>query len=1031
MKKIALILIVKFFAYTLFAQQYYFNNFGVKEGLIQSNTTCGLQDKNAYLWLGTEGGLSKFNGINFTNFTKDDGLVESNITTLFEDKKGVIWIGHANGGISYIKSNKVYAFSDTILKHSIANFTEDALGNIWASTLGNGAFQFHPDSNLNALSKYNQYLGKQGLGDYIFQVYNDADNKLYFVTDVGIKSWSESKKTFEFERIDGLPGFQITYILKDIDRNLWIGTYQGGIFKYNETTKSLKKYTTADGLASNWISSIAQTSTKDIWIGTWGGGISKISNEKVTSYKIINGLQDAKIRFLFEDREKNIIIGTNEHGFSIYNGERFTIYNEKTGLNNDQIWAVASYNRKVFVGHNAGVDIIEDNKYRTLSNFNYPVRSLVTYKNKLFIATWGYGVHQYTIDSGKLIEISAINSKISNFVNHLSLMDNQFLWISTIKGILKYNIITGETQSYPGIIGKVELDVASTKPIDKNKLILGTRKNGLIFYDGNHFKPLAEHEISASPTSIEVENDIVYIGTEGTGVFVFQNNKLIDKINIKNNNLSSDFITGVKSRNNNLYITSNKGLSIYNLSTKHIKNYTELDGFTPIECKLNALHFNNDNLFIGTVAGLVNYAPQFDKANNVPAKIVLSQIKLNLNDTILSSGIELPYKYNTLQFNFDAICLTNNLNLKYEIMLEGWDNWHEVENLAINYSNLPEGNYSLKIKATNNDGLWSPQPYIFDFKIHPPFWRTWWFYLLCIAILILSIRTFIKFREKQLQKEKRILARKVKERTEEVVLKSNELEKALNHIQSSIVYAQRIQQAILPSEEYIKNTFPNSFVYFKPRDIVSGDFYWMEKSGDEVLFAAIDCTGHGVPGAFVSMVGHNLLNQSVRKHKLTQPSLILDDLHLEVQRTLQAHDTSSVKDGMDLALCNYNAKTKMLQYAGAHNALYLIRNNELIEYKADRFAIGYKGASEGVLFKNIEIPTQEGDVIYIFSDGFVDQFGGEKGRKYMSKRFKHYLLDHYTLPFDAQKENLDIELNNWMTVGYKQIDDILIWGIRF
>lgn len=1036
MNKVIALISLCLLSVTSFTQQYYFNNYSVKEGLLQSNVTCGIQSENGYLWLGTEGGLSKYDGVNFKNFTKEDGLAESNITAIFEDANGLIWIGHQNGGITHINPNngKLSIFSDTSIVKTISSISQDLKGNIWIATLGAGAFRFKDAGNNIHSSVYSKFLGKEGLGDYIFQIYNDKEGKIWFVSDVGIKSLTKGSNDFEFEKIKGLPSYQVTSICKDIDRNLWIGTYQGGVFKYNETTKNIKRFTTGDDLASNWISSIIQSKDKSMWIGTWGGGISQIQNSDIKTFKYHNGLQDEKIRFLLEDRESNIIIGTNEHGFSIYSGERFEIFNEETGLINNQIWSIEKVNKEIFIGHNNGVDVLENKETYSVPNFKYPVRALCSQGNNLWIGTWGNGVFKMNIKSKNISAASKLNSSISANVNNISADKNGDLWVSTIKGITKYNVNTKQITSFPGIIGKVQLDVTRSFPYHENKLLLGTRKNGLVFFDGYKFIRILENEIYTSPSSSVYDevNNVFYVGTEGGGVLILKDNKIINKIQSKNG-LVSNYILGVELdiKNNRLWISSNKGLSSYNLKTSDIRNYSDFDGYGPIEGKLNSVKNTGTELLVGTVGGMVKLNYSKDLINTTPPVINISKIRLNNEDTLLANNVELSYKYNSLKFYFDAICLTNSSEIKYKVTLKGWDDWHEIEIPQVNYSNLPEGEYTLLIRASNNDDVWNEEPLSFTFLINPPFWRTWWFYCLCGIILVLLIAAFIKIRERQLKQEKEVLALKVEERTAEVVEKSKELEHALGHIQASIIYAQRIQQAILPTDTSIKKYFPESFVFFKPRDVVSGDFYWLEKSGDEILFSAIDCTGHGVPGAFVSMVGHNLLNQSVRKHGLTKPSDILDDLHNEVKNTLQSNNDASVKDGMDLALCSFNPKTMKLQYAGAHNQLYLIRNGELVEYKASRFAIGFKGRHEGKPFDNNMIDIIKGDVIYIFTDGFIDQFGGEQGKKYMSKRFKRYLLEACNTPFNTQKEDIDSELNTWMKDGYKQIDDILVWGIKF
>ena len=258
-----------------------------------------------------------------------------------------------------------------------------------------------------------------------------------------------------------------------------------------------------------------------------------------------------------------------------------------------------------------------------------------------------------------------------------------------------------------------------------------------------------------------------------------------------------------------------------------------------------------------------------------------------------------------------------------------------------------------------------------------------------------------------------------------------------DEIKASINYAKRIQQAILPSKDLIKTNLPQSFIYYRPKDIVAGDFYWMhllpqpngwDVDGDVVLFAAADCTGHGVPGAMVSVVCNNALNQSVKEFGITQPNLILEKSRDLVIETFAESD-ESVQDGMDVAICALNTKTNELQYAGANNPLWIIRNNgtEVEEIKADKQPIGKCDLMNP--FTNHNTNLNKGDTIYIFSDGYADQFGGEKGKKFKSKPFKNLLLSLNNIPIEEQKEALNKHFEEWKG-DLEQIDDVCIIGIK-
>ncbi len=320
--------------------------------------------------------------------------------------------------------------------------------------------------------------------------------------------------------------------------------------------------------------------------------------------------------------------------------------------------------------------------------------------------------------------------------------------------------------------------------------------------------------------------------------------------------------------------------------------------------------------------------------------------------------------------------------------------------------------------------------------------RTQWVIIagfsLVLILTILVIRAY-----SQIRKTNTLLARK----NLEIERKNKEIEEKNKQITDSIIYAQRIQWAILPHEEKISDILPSSFVFYEPKDIVSGDFYWIEERKELKFFAAVDCTGHGVPGAFVSIVGNDGLNRALREYKLMDTDRIMSRLNGIVSETFQQSVHSDVKDGMDMALCALDTNSMTLQYSGARNPLYLVRKqassllvndqeNEpvveengysLFEVKADR--LGIEPREEMPEFTRHTIQVKPQDLVYVFSDGFADQFGGDKEKKYNYKRLKQKLLSLASLDPREQKQALVAELNRWKG-DIEQIDDILIMGVR-
>lgn len=399
-------------------------------------------------------------------------------------------------------------------------------------------------------------------------------------------------------------------------------------------------------------------------------------------------------------------------------------------------------------------------------------------------------------------------------------------------------------------------------------------------------------------------------------------------------------------------------------------------------------------------------------------------------------------------------------------------------------TDLQDGLNAISIRAINKDGVESLQEQYVNISVMLPFWKKNWFYLtIVLLILLLSFigyRTVISIKnnrskelEDELQKgledlEKRshlqvLKAERLKQLNELITSQKGELEKKNTQIESqkyelsltnqqikkqkdlleetssklksSINYAKRIQNALMSTEIEIKNAFDNSFVYFQPRDVVSGDFFWFSKAENEKgealqILAAVDCTGHGVPGAIVSVVGMNILNNITKLKKIYDPGQILTEMNLDIISDLR-QDETQVNDGMDMSIITYNTHTRQLYFAGAKNPLMYVEDNELIRIKGDKYAIGGQQRGRDRDFETHKLDLTDGKVrsFYLFSDGYSDQFGGEKGFKYLTKNFKDLLVDIHDKDVLDQKTILHEELERWKD-GYSQTDDILVIGLK-
>lgn len=285
---------------------------------------------------------------------------------------------------------------------------------------------------------------------------------------------------------------------------------------------------------------------------------------------------------------------------------------------------------------------------------------------------------------------------------------------------------------------------------------------------------------------------------------------------------------------------------------------------------------------------------------------------------------------------------------------------------------------------------------------------------------ILQTRTLVKTRK---------LLREKEQAFELIELQRVEWELKDKDITDSLIYAQRIQEALLPSETYFRKHFEDSFILFKPKNIVSGDFYWIGEKGEKVFVVAADCTGHGVPGALMSMIGLRLIEKTINEDNIEIPSKILAVMSKGLEKTFSREKNigTIIRDGMDIGLCVIDRQRRNVEYAGAFFPLYLIRDGSLVEITADKIIIGMN--PEGVPYKDHEIELLNEDIFYIFSDGYVDQFGGSENKKFMYRRFRYLLLTIHKFPVNDQKSILEENIKTWMGTN-EQVDDMMVIGFR-
>ncbi len=1061
-----------------FAQKYHFDAYSVKEGLSQSSVYAIKQDNHGFVWIGTASGLSKFNGKDFVNFTSEDGIAEGAVKSIYIDKKLTIWTGHTDGGVSRVTPSKKQIVLN--IGADITSFAEDNDGNLWVTSFKSGAVKITNPYNNNVDSiKFKQYKGQEGLSDIVFQVIKLADGTICFVTDVGVKYYNAQKDEFANYIVPGMSSyFQIICMYELTNGDLWFGTYNGGAYEFIKSENKIKIYDVRDGLAHNWVTSIYEDSKHNIWLGTWGGGVTEISSNKtLLTISPDKGLIDDKIRCIEGDREGNILFGTKENGMLLYKGQQFIAYTKDEGLLDNQVWAILKdHNNLTWIGTNKGISLIKDQKI--IKNYNennglffQEVRYIKQDKSRnIWIGTWGGGVMQYNSRADKFEVNFRINSFMSQpLITAMEVDKSNNLWIGTTDGLVYYEInnqLADRLSQNNGLAGN---DITAVFADSKNNIWVGARGKGITKISGANIKKI-ELNLKFTPTCIDEDHKgNILIGTEGNGILIFDGKNISKEITVKDG-LLSDYISLINMDDHgNIWVGTNKGLNKIDAKSNQFYSYGQKMGFIGIESKNNATFKEKDgNLWFGTIKGAVKLDTKSINENKLEPITFITRLRVNLEDRPLSDHLKLNYREKSITIDYGSICLTNPEQVYYQVMLEGADeDWRPLtQQTFATYSPLPPGKYTFKVKASNNNDIWNKTPVTYSFEITPPLWQRTWFILSCVILVFILVVTFIKYREKQLLKEKQLLEVKVKERTEEVVQKSAEIEQKNKDIIDSITYAKRIQDSILPSDEAFTHGLKDTFVLFNPKDIVSGDFYWLyaapstSPEGGEtlfptgrvgdglVLFAAVDCTGHGVPGAFMSIVGYNLLDKIVGEYGITKPSEILDRLNKGVEETLRKEvEKLDIKDGMDITLCAFDKKTQTLEFAGAYNPLYIVSTNTLFDFdvelipdmvsneglklyemKVDRFPIGSFSDNQQ-LYQNHSVKLSKGDTVYLFSDGFADQFGGPQGKKFRYKQFKQLFLAINDKSMDEQELILETTLSDWKG-SMEQIDDVIVIGTR-
>ncbi len=607
-----------------------------------------------------------------------------------------------------------------------------------------------------------------------------------------------------------------------------------------------------------------------------------------------------------------------------------------------------------------------------------------------------------------------------------------FIWAGTAIGLSRFDglqFIANPT------LDSLPADFVSTSFTDANGDIwLGHNDGSLTFFDGENFKIVSPSEQTRSRVVgiAEDKSGRIFAATLGHGLILVESDSLVQIT--QDEGLLNNFCYSLAFDNDgNAWVSHRLGLSRINSNNLRVRTFGRDVGIEGDGNFNSILNTPKGELFVGTTQGLVIF--NHLKAKELPPpKTNITAVYISDQLVDHSKPINLPPGAYKLRIEFTGISFSNPEKVRYQYKLVGHDlDWGSVtsNNWAL-YPRIEDGNYRFVLNAFNADGVATEEPVELIISVRKPVWKQTWFHALLLIIAVIGVILIVKIREKAHKQKEKYLEEELGRRAGELKQKNTELHKKNKDITDSINYAKRIQSSILPPIHKIEIWFPGSFVFYSPRDIVSGDFYWFEIVNDsKFLIVCADSTGHGVPGAFMSIIGATLIKDIAMRFNVNSPSEILTMLDYEVAAMLNLPEVAegvNSSDGMDLTVCEIDINTNYLRFASAMRPIMLYHKKELIYIKGSRNAIG--GQNTNVKeFETQGYQLEKGDLIYMFTDGFSDQFGGPFGKKYKIVRLKNLLADICTMPVEKQELMIVNEFNSWKG-DQEQVDDVLFMCIK-
>jgi ligand-binding sensor domain-containing protein/serine phosphatase RsbU (regulator of sigma subunit) len=1032
------------FSCGFYSQIYNFQYISQAKGLSNTFVNDIIQDDRGFLFIGTGEGIGVYNGQKVEMFTKSNNihLVDNYVTKSFKDKNGNIWFGHIQGGSSIFYNGEFGTVHvGAGIDSQINDIEEDHEGRIWFVAQNYGLYFYTEDIQKDFfpdLSKDRQYYCLNIKQDNHFLIGTDQGVEVYVFYDE-----ADGNTLSKTQQIGNIPETQIVDIINYKDKTFAFSN-TGKVFEifYEDGYYDAREIFYANN-AETLLTTEVACDKENIWISTFQSGLFKCSfeNGKLFIKEKFNqnsGLKTNAVKTSFVDREGVLWIGTFGEGLVSKEDDIFTYYfKEASGTMNNPAYQVLVNETDIYFA-SKGTLIHYDKQHSSIIK-KYGVEhglpsdqiTCLTFgkDSTLYIGTALHGVMEKAKDADHFSPIFISNDNLAQTVSDL-VVDNDELYIGTLNGAYKYDLETGGIRIYNITTGLPHNSIGALYVSKAGEIYVGT--------NSAYISKITPEEIINMPIYdglqvVEV-NDIheddegnIWFCSNGNGFFKLQEEGCENITSL--NGLMSNYCNAIRVLSDNkIWVSHNEGLSKWNTVENTCITYDEYFGLNDRFLRSSA-HLYDNELWLGTENGLVLYNENKDSVNSVPP--ITSIRYININDSLyeLSDEIHLPYGSYKFGFGLAGLTLKGSKKVMFDFILEGYDTeWsNRTDKNSIYYTGMYDGEYIFKVRSYNADGT---EGNIVQVKIivDKPYWKEWWFYVMCFTVLVVAIFLVIKFRERSFIKYQEKLKHDLALRTREVVEQKNKIEAINKDLTDSINYAQRIQNAILPTDQFYNELFPKSFVFFRPRDIVSGDFYWCSKIQDKKILVCADCTGHGVPGGFMSMISHILLRESLNPESLENPAMILQQINDNIVKVLkQTDDLESNRDGLDVAIIVLDEVKNQVKFAGAMRPLYVYRNGNRNIVKGDRYSIG--GILSNKSFETKEIEVKKGDKLYIFSDGYADQFGGPNNSKMKLKVFQEFLDQICQQTMEEQEQSILNFFYDWKG-EQKQMDDVLVMGIE-